>query len=104
MNHSLKQGDSMNSGSDCQDKPYSEVRDFVNQLETQTSRLNNILQDLRSRLEPVLVQVPVDPCKTGASLALAGPQTKLGSDLATILNLNATTCENLQELISRIHC
>ena len=104
MNHSLKQGDSMNSGSDCQDKSYSEVRDFVNQLETQTSRLNNILQDLRSRLEPVLVQVPVDPGKAGASLALAGPQTKLGQELANVLHINANTCEELQELIGRIHC
>lgn len=104
MNHSLKSGDSMNSGSECEVKPFSEVRDLVAQIEGQTDRINTILQNLRSRLDPVLTSpIPTAECKPGPGLAAVGPSTRLGQDLANILHANANTCDELNDLISRIH-
>lgn len=104
MNHSLKPGDSMHSGNDCVEKPYSEIRDYVGQLERQTDRMNTIMQNLRMLLEPVLMPVAPSAGDTKAGLAAVGPSTKLGQELANILHANDTTAAQLSELLDRIHC
>jgi hypothetical protein len=102
MNLSLKPGDSMHSGTDVVEKPYSEIRDYVAQLERQTDRMNAIMQNLYSLLEPVLMpSPPTDGSKAGLSVA---PSTKLGKELANILHANDATAAQLSELLDRIHC
>jgi len=103
MNHNLKPGDSMHSGSDCAEKPYSEIRDYVGQLERQTDRMNTIMQNLRTRLESVLMPVAPTAGDTKAGLAAVGPSTNLGQELANILHANDCTAAQLNDLIDRIH-
>lgn len=102
--HIHKHTGAAGSSRDCEVKPFSEVRDLVAQLEGQTDRINTILQNLRSRLDPVLTSpIPTAECKPGPGLAAVGPSTRLGQELANILHANANTCDELNDLISRIH-
>jgi hypothetical protein len=103
MNHSLKSGDNMNNGSDCVDKPYSEIRDYVGQLERQTDRMNTIMQNLRTRLESVLIPVTPTPGDSKPGLAAVGPSTQLGQELINILHANDNTAAQLNDLIDRLH-
>ena len=94
-------GSTLSAGTSGDDKHYSEVADYVSQLESQTDRLNAIMQNLRSRLDAVMIQNnPVDGSKAG--LAAVGPSSKLGQQLANVLHANANTCDELNDLINRL--
>lgn len=103
MNHSLKQGDSMSAGvgSDS-DKPYSDVRDYVGQLEAQTDALNSIVSSIRNRLEPVLRPESPTAGDAKAGLCAVGPSSPLACQLSNVLDANARTLSELYGLIDRL--
>lgn len=86
---------------DHEGKPYSEVRDYVGQLEAQADRLNTVLQNLRTRLDSVMKPEP----PTGgekAGLISVSPSSPLAIQLRNVLDSNSTTITQLIDLIDRL--
>lgn len=81
-------------------KPYSDVRDYVDQLESQTDCLRHALQILGDRLEPVIT--PEQLATDGACKEADGPSSPLAKQLCNILRANNGTLAALNDLINRL--
>ena len=99
MNQNLKSGSNVGSDSD---KPYSDVRDFVGQLEAQTDQLSSIVSSLRARLEPVLKPECPTAGEAKAGLCAVGPSSPLACQLSSVLDANTRTLRDIYDLVERL--
>lgn len=85
-------------------RPYSEIENYVLQLENQTAELTNVLMNLRGRLELVLQSDAPTLAAGKLCEAKQAPLSPLGKKLNDVLSANSATISEFEDLINRLHC